>query len=320
MKISNETKVGALSAIAIVLLILGYSYLKGNKLFTKGRIFHVKYESISGLTTSDDVIMRGFEIGKISNVELMRDSTVWIKVSIIVYENIDIPEDSEARIVNADLLGDKAVELNIGKSDKMAASGDWLIGSMETSLSQQIEQELLPVKEKIEVLVSNIDSVITRVQAIFDMDFEGRVNEGMKSVEAAILNIRNITKRVDDLLAIEAEKINQVMSNINSITENLKENRENINKTLAGLGSFSDSLAKVNIIQTMASIDKVSADLAYITDQIKNGNNNLSLLISDRKLYDNLEATTKKLNQLVEDLKKNPRKYVPPIIQIGGRK
>lgn len=320
MKISNETKVGALSAIAIVLLILGYSYLKGNKLFTKGRTFHVRYESVSGLTASDDVVMRGYEVGKIQSVDLVTDTTLWIHVTLMIYEDLIIPEDSEAKIVNADLLGDKAVELFLGKSDEPAQSGDWLQGTMETSLSQQIEQELLPVKEKIEVLVSNIDSVILRVQGIFDVDFQGRVDAGMQSVEAAILNIRNITKRIDDLLAAETEKINQVMSNISSITENLKDNRDNINKTLAGIGSFSDSLAQINIVQTMKAIDKVADDLAYITKEMRSGNNNLSLLINDRKLYDNMEATTKKLNLLVEDLKKNPRKYVPPLVQIGGRK
>ncbi|MGE8301924.1 MAG: MCE family protein, partial [Sphingobacterium paramultivorum] len=34
MKISNETKVGILATVAIVLLFIGYSFLKGNDVFS----------------------------------------------------------------------------------------------------------------------------------------------------------------------------------------------------------------------------------------------------------------------------------------------
>jgi phospholipid/cholesterol/gamma-HCH transport system substrate-binding protein len=35
MKISNETKVGALTAVSITLLILGFNFLKGKNVFKK---------------------------------------------------------------------------------------------------------------------------------------------------------------------------------------------------------------------------------------------------------------------------------------------
>ena len=56
MKISNETKVGALTVIAIVMLILGYNYLKGNELFSSTNTYYAIYDNIDGLTPSNAVM------------------------------------------------------------------------------------------------------------------------------------------------------------------------------------------------------------------------------------------------------------------------
>lgn len=319
MKISNETKVGILAVLAIVLLILGYSYLKGERVFAQDRTFYAEYYNVSGLNTSDDVIFRGLSIGKIQSIELLPKEEKAIRVGFNIGEPIDIPINSEARIVNSDLLGDKALELILGDATEIANEGATLSGTVEQSLSQQIEEQLLPVKTRIEGLIASIDSVITRVNGIFDVDFQGKVDEYQVSIEAAIKNIRNITESVDAIVSNEATKIDTVMTNVKVISQAIADNEQALRNTFANLETITDSIAKINLVHTFAQLDSVTADLAMITSKVKSGDGNLAMLINEKELYQNLESISKNLELLLEDIRKKPGRYAPSLLRVGNR-
>ncbi len=57
MKISNETKVGALTAIAITVLILGFNFLKGRNLTERNEKIYSIFPDIKGLQVSNAVII-----------------------------------------------------------------------------------------------------------------------------------------------------------------------------------------------------------------------------------------------------------------------
>lgn len=319
MKISNETKVGILAILAILLLVLGYSYLKGERVFAQDRTFYAEYANISGLSTSDDVLYRGLAIGKIQSIELIPGNEKAIRVSFNIGENIDIPTNSEARIVNSDLLGDKALELILGDATTMAEEGATLLGTVEQSLQTQIEEQLLPVKTRIEGLIASIDSVITRVNGIFDVDFQGKVDEYQVSIEAAIKNIRNITESVDAIVANEATKIDTVMTNVKVISQAIADNEQALRNTFTNLETITDSIAKINLVNTFTQLDSVTADLAVITSKVKSGDGNLAMLINEKELYENLEAISKNLELLLEDIRKKPGRYAPSLLRVGNR-
>ena len=68
-KLSNETKVGALTAISITLLILGFNFLKGKNLTKKSRYLFAKFEKIDGLVAANPVLMNGLSIGSVYTAE-----------------------------------------------------------------------------------------------------------------------------------------------------------------------------------------------------------------------------------------------------------
>ena len=69
MKISNETKVGALTAIAITLLILGFNFLKGKTLFKTGNFIYAKYADTKGIMVSNGVFINGVQVGSVYDIE-----------------------------------------------------------------------------------------------------------------------------------------------------------------------------------------------------------------------------------------------------------
>ncbi len=69
MKITNETKVAALTALAITLLILGFNFLKGKSLFKTGNFLYAKVKQAKGLINSNPVLINGLQVGSVYELE-----------------------------------------------------------------------------------------------------------------------------------------------------------------------------------------------------------------------------------------------------------
>src|SRR5690606_8899984 len=96
MKITNETKVGALAAIAIVILILGYSFLKGNDVFSRENEFYATYDRVDGLGISKPVLVNGYQIGRVSNLTLQPNGQILAQFK--VDPQYAIPKNTIARL------------------------------------------------------------------------------------------------------------------------------------------------------------------------------------------------------------------------------
>jgi len=126
MKVSNETKVGALTAISITLLILGFNYLKGKNLLSKAKTeVYAVFQRVDGLTVSAPVTINGLPIGKIYEMQEKDRSLSGVVVTINLTKDIDIPKNSFASI-NKDLLGGATVSITLGDAKDFAKNGDTL--------------------------------------------------------------------------------------------------------------------------------------------------------------------------------------------------
>ncbi|MEO6498628.1 MAG: MlaD family protein, partial [Mucilaginibacter sp.] len=101
MKVSNETKVGAFTAVAITLLLLGYSFLSGNDVFSGSNKFYAIYKSVEGLTVSKPVLVNGFQVGRVSKMELQQDGRTIVQFK--VDKQYEIPENTLAQLQSTDL-------------------------------------------------------------------------------------------------------------------------------------------------------------------------------------------------------------------------
>jgi phospholipid/cholesterol/gamma-HCH transport system substrate-binding protein len=107
MKITNETKVGILAAVAITILVLGYSFLKGNNVFSSQNEFYARYSNVGGLTISKPVLINGYQIGRVASLELEPNGTILAQFDI--NSDYEIPKNTIARLESTDLLGGKMV-------------------------------------------------------------------------------------------------------------------------------------------------------------------------------------------------------------------
>jgi phospholipid/cholesterol/gamma-HCH transport system substrate-binding protein len=304
MKISNETKIGALTAISITILILGYSFLRGNDVFSSANKFYAIYRSVEGLTISKPVLVNGFQIGRVSKMELHADgrTTVEFKVD----KQYNIPDNTLAKLQSTDLLGSKAIVFELGNSTKYAADQDTLRADIQGSLAESLQ----PIQKKAEVLITKVDSALGAINKIMNPKFQANVDRSFTSIANSLQTLEGTTKKIDAIVGAQSGHINSIMANADIASSNLKNSTASLTGISTNFERVSTDLANSNIKGTLDNANKAVADLQATMAKINSTQGSLGLLLNDTKMYDNLNSASGNLNNLFLDIKAHPSRYV----------
>ncbi|MGZ3767115.1 MAG: MlaD family protein [Mucilaginibacter sp.] len=313
MKISNETKIGILTAISITVLILGYSYLRGNDIFSGSNKFYAVYKSVEGLSVSKPVLVNGFQIGRVSRMQLQPDGRTIVELKIEPQYNV--PNNTLAKLVSTDLLGTKAIVFEMGNSKNYAEDQDTLRADVQGSLAESLQ----PIQKKAELLINKLDSSLASINKILNPEFQKNVDRSFLSIANSLQTLEGTTKKIDDLVASQSGHINGIMTNAETVSDNLKTSTSHLNNIAGNFESFSSDLSHSNIKQTLDNANKAVADLQAAINKVNDGKGSLSLLLNDDKLYKNLSDASLNLNSLFIDLKAHPKRYVSFSV-FGGKK
>jgi phospholipid/cholesterol/gamma-HCH transport system substrate-binding protein len=301
MKLSTEVKLGIIITVAIAVVLWGINFLKGRNIFKPANNYLACYNDLGGLDVNAKIYMNGFRIGQVDDIYFNPGNDELIVV-LGINKPFQIPQKSIAEIFSADLMGTKAVRIIKSESDQMHHPGDTLITSFSPGLDQQIQNQIIPLKDKAENLIETVDSLLQDLNYIFD-------DRAKNSLRESILNLEKTTGRIDDMLTDEG-KLNRMIQNIESITSNIKDNNEAIANAIGNLSSISDSVA-ASELRTAINRANLTLDEAHqILQKINNGDGNLGLLVNNDSLYYNLELLTGEIDRLVKDLQENPKKYI----------
>ncbi|MDB5152655.1 MAG: transporter permease [Mucilaginibacter sp.] len=313
MKISNETKIGVLTAITITILLLGYSYLRGNDVFAGSNKFYAVYKSVEGLSVSKPVLVNGFPIGRVSKMELQPNGHTIVQFKIDPKYNI--PNNTLAKLVTTDLLGTKAIVFEMGNSKNYAEDQDTLKADVQGSLAESLQ----PIQKKAELLITKLDSSLAAINKIMNPQFQRNVDRSFLSIANSLQTLEGTTKKIDNLVGSQTAHINGIMDNAETVSDNLKKSTSHLNGIATNFETFSNDLSHSNIKQTLDNANKAVADLQASINKINDGHGTLSLLLNDDKLYKNLNDASLNLNNLFIDLKAHPKRYVSFSV-FGGKK
>ncbi|RKE04721.1 MlaD family protein [Marinifilum flexuosum] len=309
MKISKDSIIGLVVIGAIAILIWGINFLKGFNMLSSEQSFCAKYERVDGLKKSSPVTLRGYKIGQIKSIQFSSKADNLI-VEFSISDEFQLPKDTEARIVSSDIMGTKEIQLHPGNSKLTLSTGDTLLGSMEGDLKEQVSMQMLPLKRKAENLMSSVDSVLSVIQYIFNKDTRENLTRSFSSIEQTFQKLENTSGTLDTIVTGQKTHMENIISNVDSITTNLKENNKNISNILTNFSSISDSLKAVEIAETINNAKLTLKQSNEILEKINSGQGSMGMLINNDTLYMNLEAASNSLTNLLIDLKNNPKKYM----------
>ncbi|MBE9480478.1 MAG: MCE family protein [Bacteroidetes bacterium] len=310
MKLSREFIVGIVFVVAIALFIWGYNYLKGWDVFTKQKSFFGIYNQVNGLMKANPVSINGLNVGQVKNLYFEDNHSGRIVVEIVVTSDFPIPVNSIAKIYSSDIMGSKAIEIVLGNSTVIAVAGDTLLTSIEAGLKEEVNRQVQPIKKKAEDLLATIDSAVTVISEIFNENARRNLAQSFESIKNTLEAIQSASYEIDTLVTVERNRLADILTNIESITKNLDKNKDNINNIISNFSAISDTLAKAEIPKTFNNANIALKNIAEIADKINKGEGTIGLLIHNDSLYYQLEKSAADLNKLLEDIRKNPKKYV----------
>lgn len=310
MKKSNLIYIGATFVVAILIFIWGYNFLKGKDLFREQTVLHVRYHNISGLVTANPVLLNGMQVGQVSNVKFAPDYSGDIFVSLLISKPFPIPIDTKARIINATLLGDKSVELVLGKSTKLIQNNDTLEGSVEVNLKEQVNSALAPIKARAEQILSNADSLISALNDAMGRHGNNSLKASMQDLQSTFHNLNSTTAALNEMVKTNQTKIGHIISNMDSLTATLSENRQDFKDIVKNLKSVSDSLSRANLKGTIANAGKTLDELHLILKKINDGHGTAGAIMNNDSLYLQMNKTILQLDKLLKDIRENPHRYL----------
>jgi phospholipid/cholesterol/gamma-HCH transport system substrate-binding protein len=310
MKISNETKVGALTAIAIVILILGFNFLKGRNLADRSDKIYAEFPSVEGLQVSNPVLINGLQVGKVYAMKEKDKNLSAVVVTISLNKDINIPRTSLASI-GSELLGTTSVKIKLGNGAEYIQDGDTLHTIKTLGFKEQIQNSLDPTLASVNKTLASLEQVLQNLNSVLDPNTKN-------NLQSIVANLTTSSKSLEKLLDAQTGMLAKTLTNTESITGNLAKNNEKINATVDNLEKATGKLANVKLDEAVASMQNTLNKLGETVDKINSSQSSLGALLNDRKLYDQLLQTNRSLTTLLDDFRVHPKRYVN--ISVFGRK
>lgn len=296
MKLSKEVKTGILAIGAILLLIFGYSFLKGTNLLEKNREFFVKYQNVEGLAIAAPVTINGLTVGKVQDISFANEKGSLI-VKFSVEKDFDFSKNSIVRIYSAGLIGGKSLGIFPQyDSANIAKSGDTLVGDIEDSMLSAVSKALGPIEKKVNNTLATVDTLLLNMNDIVDDETRNNLKRSIANLDRTLNSFSGVSANLNTILSNNTNKLNNTFTNLD--------------KTASNLSNLTDSLAQLETGKLVTDIQDVVDKMNALVNGVENGEGSLGKLMKDDKLYQNLEGASRQLEQLLQDVKLNPKRYV----------
>ncbi len=316
MKISNETKVGAISIVSLTLLILGFNFLKGKKLWSDDTLITARYGNVQGLQNSNPVMINGMQVGsvfKINTDKNMRN----ILVDMNITKDINIPSNSVA-VIKTNPLGGPSIEIILGSATNYLKNKDSIITEASAGLLADMLGKVDPVLNGVKKAVGSADSLLNNFNSVLNPASKNDIAATIANLNKVTASMLNSAAALNSFLNSQTGTISKSLNNVSGITGNFADNNDKINSMMSNFDKTSNNVANLNLKKTLDTLDVAINNLKTVIASFNNTDGTLGKLLNDPTLYKNLASTGNKLNLLLDDVRLNPKRYIN--VSLFGKK
>ena len=278
----------------LAVLYWGVNFLKGENLFSNKRFFYAVYENVNGLTISRPVTVNGFKVGQVSSIDFHSVKDANLIVQVAIEEKIYFSTNAVLEIYDSDILGAKSLELKMIEGNQIAVSGDTLLGSIATGLTSEVSEQFGSVKVGLDQLIISFDNVLKEV--------------------------KDLSNTANRILLRNEEKLSHTIESIESISSTIQYQSNNINNTISNIAEFSDSLNSIDILAFSNHMISIADHMESILNTLESGDGSVQKILHDDAIYNDLSNTIKSMDNLLNDIQKNPKKYINLSLWGGDKK
>jgi len=177
-----------------------------------------------------------------------------------------------------------------------AVSGDYLQGDVEVDMFGAVQEMLGPIQSKLDNVLGQADTLLLGFNEVLNEDSRKSLNRSVLGLEGTITDVRKTLGSVNGLLTNSQSDLSATLSNTKTITTNFSK--------------LSGDIAAADLGATIKKMEGTLANVNNLMANIESGKGTLGKLMTDEKMYTNLTNASKEMEELLREMKLNPKRFV----------
>lgn len=281
-KISNEIKVGILVFAALVLLSILVFGVGEIRLFERGHLYNVIFDSSAGLNTGAQVRMGGVKVGSVDKIDFVDyEGKRRVLVTILVRRDMALHREDRFKITMIGLLGDNYVEIEPGPSKAgVVEPGSTVVGAEVVGMDEMfkmVQDGLGSINEMLdEPTVASFKKSVANVE-VMSSDLAYILDESSEDINITLDNLRSMSYRLDGMISRNEGNFDVTMDNLSAMSGDLR---------------------------------YTATSLRGVAEGLEQGEGSAGKLLKDEQLYNDLVDTTAEAKDLIRDVRERPGRYI----------
>jgi phospholipid/cholesterol/gamma-HCH transport system substrate-binding protein len=284
-------QVGVTGLVALALLLIGIAWIKDYRLGQKKRTLIAQFEEVGNLSEGDPVSVRGVKKGKVRVVRLLDQG---VRVEFELEREVVLHPDAEIRIANIGFMGEKFLALDPGSSPGQLDPAKPIPGRFQSGVPE---------------VISGAGDLITQAT-----ELSSRLNVFLDAVDPATIeraskNLEKMSATLSTTVDRNQEDLRQAILDFKGAAHQMRDiaatNAEPVGASIRDFGTASRRL-----IELSDKLGVTAGSLQRVVERLENKQGSLGKAIADSVLYDELRETLRNTNDLVKDIRKNPKRYI----------
>ncbi len=270
--------------------MVGVYFLKETVPGRKTDNYHANFDQVSTLQDGDPVKINGVKMGKVQGIELTGNR---VRVRLQLDHGIKLPKDSEVRIQNIGLMGERQIGILLGRSTEYYPTGADLEGRLDAGIAEAMGVAGEVFVES-EVMVKSLRAI---------MDSTVGKPEFVASFNTVVKQTEDLSSRLGAFLHDVDPKVRHSLSNLEDASARvhiLLRDQEIPVKTIIQNGQEVSSKLR----DVVEKADRVADEMNRLLAKVNSDKSPLGAMLNDSTFYFELRSTLTSADSLFRHIEK----------------
>jgi len=293
-----EFRVGLVIMVGIIMVAASLYWLQGYRLQRNSAVVSVRFDDVGTLAVGDRVTVSGVRRGKVYDLTLTPKGVI---VDLLLSRDVVLKRDARFVIKNLGLMGERFIAIGPGSDSLRLDTMMIAEGQYDTGLP--------------EVMGLLGDMILELRNLVHSFKETVASDSSLAKFNRTVSNLESVSKSLAGFMARNSGKLDRTADNFLKASSDLK---ELVTQASPGVDSTIRRFdrASTRLETLVARLDTLSISARKFADRLDNNDGTLQALVDDRRLYDDLRQAADNLDDLINDIRANPKKYINLTVEL----
>ncbi len=297
-RLSRLQAIGLFVLLTLIATFAVINFLRGEDFFNSSNTYVAEFDQVDGLTVTGPVYIKGYKVGMVEEIEYNVPTGKFV-VELKVKSQFEIPSNSVAEVYSADIMGARAIRINLGDSSVVLESGDTLAATVQPDMITSVMGQIEPLKEQATELMANMNKTLDNVNMLLDSAARVEIQSSLQHLNRTLANASSLSKTLDNI----SPELVAIVKNLEVLSKGLGESSDEISGSLENINAITSSLSK-------AELDKTIESLRNLSEKLQDPNGSVGKLLTTDSLHNAVNTLVNDVDKLVKGITEQPRKYI----------